>query len=87
VVSSASIGAFNSHTSHLQLHYSNNAATGLTTNMILKRNIPEPWGVEAGAQEVAFYQLIAALPDRPPAIVCAWRRLLCEFSVPERSWS
>ena len=67
-VNSAPTGAFNSHTSHLQLHYSD-AASGLTTNMILKRNLPEPWAVEAGAEEVAFYRLVAALPDRPPAIV------------------
>ena len=67
-VDSAPTGAFNLYTSHLQLHYSN-AAPGLTTNMILKRNIPAPWGVEAGAQEVAFYQLVAALPTAPPAIV------------------
>ncbi|MDQ2998236.1 MAG: hypothetical protein M3R61_14460, partial [Chloroflexota bacterium] len=68
-VTSAPTGAFNSQTSHLQLGYSNDTAPDLTPNMILKRNIPEPWGVEAGAQEVAFYQLIAALPDPPPAIV------------------
>jgi hypothetical protein len=68
-VTSEPTGAFNSHTSHLQLHYSNDAAPGLTANLILKRNIPEPWGVEAGAEEVKFYQLIAALPDIPPAIV------------------
>jgi hypothetical protein len=61
-VDSAPTGAFNSHTSHLQLHYSTAAAPGLPANMILKRNIPAPWGVEAGAQEVAFYQLVAALP-------------------------
>lgn len=29
--------------------------------MILKRNIPEAWGVEAGAEEVRFYQLAATL--------------------------
>jgi hypothetical protein len=68
-VASAPTGAFNSQTSHLQLSYSNDSAPDLTPNMILKRNIPEPWGVEAGAAEVAFYQLIAALPDPPPAIV------------------
>jgi hypothetical protein len=66
-VSSAPTGAFNSQTSHLQLHYSDDAAPRLTANLILKRNISEPWGIEAGAQEVAFYQLIAALPNRPPA--------------------
>jgi hypothetical protein len=68
-VDTAPTGAFNSYTSHLQLHYSNDTAPGLATNMILKRNIPEPWGVDAGAEEVKFYQLIAALPDTPPAIV------------------
>ena len=68
-VDSAPTSAFNSYTSHLRLWYSDDAAPGLTTNMILKRNIPEPWGIEAGAQEVAFYQLVATLPERPPAIV------------------
>ena len=68
-VASKPTGAFNSQTSHLQLRYSNGAAPGLTTNMILKRNIPKPWGVEAGAEEVKFYRLVAALPDAPPAIV------------------
>jgi hypothetical protein len=67
-VDSAPTSAFNSYTSHLQLHYSN-TVPGLTTNMILKRNIPEPWAIEAGAQEVAFYRLVAALPNAPPAIV------------------
>src|SRR5438046_2915138 len=41
-------GAFNSNTSHLRLRYSNDAAPGLTPHMILKRNIPAAWGVEAG---------------------------------------
>jgi hypothetical protein len=68
-VTSTPTSAFNSATSHLRLRYSEDAAPGLTSSMILKRNIPEPWGVEAGAQEVAFYQLIAALPSPPPAIV------------------
>ena len=72
-VDSAPTGAFNSQTSHLQLRYSNDAAPGLTTNMILKRNIPAPWGVEAGAQEVAFYRLVAALPaaaSRDCTVLC-----------------
>jgi hypothetical protein len=61
--------AFNSATSHLRLRYSRDAPPNLPAEMILKRNIPEPWGIEAGAEEVAFYQLIAAQPRRPPAIV------------------
>jgi hypothetical protein len=68
-VDSAPTGAFNSYTSHLQLHYSNDTAPGLPANLILKRNISEPWAIEAGAQEVAFYRLVAALPIAPPAIV------------------
>jgi hypothetical protein len=68
-VETAPTGAFNSQTSHLQLGYSDGAAPNLPRNLILKQNIPEPWGVEAGAQEVAFYQLVAALLAAPPAIV------------------
>jgi hypothetical protein len=68
-VESAPTSAFNSSTSQLRLWYSNDAAPCLATDMILKRNIPEPWGIEAGAQEVAFYQQVARLPERPPAIV------------------
>src|SRR5215218_802062 len=68
-VTSTPTGAFNSSTSQLQLRYSDDVTPDFTANMILKRNIPADWAVEAGAQEVAFYQLIAVLPDRPPAIV------------------
>src|SRR4051812_41048568 len=50
-VESAPTGAFNSHTSHLQLHYSNDVTPALTANMILKRNIHEPWAIEAGVQD------------------------------------
>lgn len=68
-VASQPTSAFNSYTSHLRLRYSDDAAPTLPANMILKRNIPEAWGVEAGAQEVAFYQLVATLPISPPGIV------------------
>lgn len=68
-VDSRPTNAFNSHTSHLQLTYSADSPAGLATRMVLKRNIPEPWAIEAGAAEVAFYRLVAGLPARPPAIV------------------
>jgi hypothetical protein len=62
-------GAFNSATSRLQLRYSAGASPDLPAQLILKRNISEPWAIEAGAAEVAFYQLVAALDPPPPAIV------------------
>jgi hypothetical protein len=68
-VATEQTGAFNSRTSHLHLSYSVEAAPGLATRMILKRNIPEPWGVDAGIEEVKFYRLMASLEDAPPAIV------------------
>jgi Phosphotransferase enzyme family len=68
-VASHRTGAFNSHTQQLELHYSNDAPPDLARNMILKRNIPEPWAIEAGAEEVKFYQVTAGLHPPPPALV------------------
>jgi hypothetical protein len=68
-VTSEPTRAFNSQTQRLCLRYSPDATPSLTPHLILKRNIPEPWGVEAGADEVKFYQLCAALDRPPPAIV------------------
>ncbi len=68
-MTSQATGAFNSATSRLQLRYAADAAPELPTQLILKRNIAEPWAIEAGAAEVAFYQLVAALDPPPPAIV------------------
>jgi hypothetical protein len=62
-------GAFNSHTLRLEVQYSGTPTTGLATNLILKRNTQEPWAIEAGAEEVKFYQLAAALRPAPPALV------------------
>src|SRR5262249_14944009 len=58
-VTSTETGAFNSHTGRLQLEFSQAAPPGLAANMILKRNTQEPWAIEAGAEEVKFYQLAA----------------------------
>jgi len=68
-VASESTGAFNSRTQRLRLNYSAEADPELTRHMILKQNNPEPWGVEAGAEEVKFYRLCAALEPPPPAVV------------------
>ncbi len=58
--------AFNSQLSFLRLHYAADAGPDLPTRVILKRNIAADWGVEAGAEEVKFYNLVATLPDHPP---------------------
>jgi hypothetical protein len=68
-VTSKRTGAFNSHTSHLHLRYSVDASPDLPTRLILKRNIQEPWGIEAGAEEVKFYRAVASLQPAPTAIV------------------
>jgi Ecdysteroid kinase-like family len=62
-------GAFNSHILHLSILYSPDAPPEAPKDLILKRNIPEDWGIEAGAEEVKFYTFIATLPDLPPVIV------------------
>jgi thiamine kinase-like enzyme len=62
-------GAFNSQTQRLQVQYSSDATAGLAPNMVLKRNTQEPWAIEAGAEEVKFYQMVAALRPAPPALV------------------
>lgn len=62
-------GAFNSQTSHLALHYSDDAPDELPAQLVLKRNIESEWGVEGGADEVHFYNVIAALPDHPAVII------------------
>jgi thiamine kinase-like enzyme len=62
-------GAFNSATSRLFLQYSPDATPDAPTRLILKRNIAAEWGIEAGAEEVKFYTLVAALPDHPHIIV------------------
>ncbi len=68
-VESNATGAFNSHSSHLRLHYSNEVPFDAPTQLLLKRNIAAEWGVEAGIDEVKFYQLVSSLPTYPPEIV------------------
>lgn len=58
-------GAFNSATVRLRVRYSAGAPADAPTRLILKRNIEEEWAREAGAEEVRFYALVAALADHP----------------------
>lgn len=58
--------AFNSQLAFLRLHYSADAGDGLPTRVVLKRNLLVDWAIEAGAEEVKFYNLNASLPDHPP---------------------
>src|SRR5690349_4538914 len=60
--------AFNSRTVHLTLTYAG-APPEAPRRLLLKRNTAEPWAVQAGADEVAFYQFVAGLPDALPMIV------------------
>ncbi|MEZ4737144.1 MAG: hypothetical protein R3E79_59450 [Caldilineaceae bacterium] len=60
--------AFNSQLTFLRLTYSADASPALPTRFVLKRNIDADWAVEAGAEEVKFYQLVATLPDHPPVL-------------------
>ncbi len=73
-------GAFNSATSRLLLQYSADAAPGAPTHLILKRNIAAEWGIEAGAEEVKFYSLVASLPEHPPIIVPCYAASYDEIS-------
>src|SRR5262245_42305919 len=67
-VAAMETGAFNSHTRRLKLEYSQSATSELPTSLILKRNTQEPWAIEAGAEEVKFYQVAASLRPSPPAL-------------------
>lgn len=60
--------AFNSQLTFLRLSYSTDAPPDLPTRFVLKRNIAADWAVEAGAEEVKFYKLVATLPDHPPVL-------------------
>ncbi|HYN89864.1 MAG TPA: oxidoreductase family protein [Ardenticatenaceae bacterium] len=61
--------AFNSRTIHFEVSYSASAPSTAPRHLLLKRNLAAAWAVRAGAREVAFYQMIARLPERLPMIV------------------
>ncbi|HEX8730833.1 MAG TPA: oxidoreductase family protein [Ktedonobacterales bacterium] len=61
--------AFNSAASHLLLTYSEDAPADAPRRLFLKRNIDTAWAIEAGRDEVRFYQIVAGLDPRPPAVI------------------
>lgn len=73
VESTTMSAVFNSHTSRLQVQYSPDvpatATATLPTRFVLKRNIAADWGLEAGEDEVRFYNHIASLHDHPAIII------------------
>jgi thiamine kinase-like enzyme len=68
-VESEATGAFNSQTNRLFLQYSDDASPEKPTRLVVKRSLQDTWGVEAGADEVKFYNLIASLHDHPRVTV------------------
>lgn len=61
--------AFNSAACHLQVTCSADAPANAPRHLFLKRNIAAAWAIEAARDEVRFYQAVASLDPRPPAIV------------------
>src|SRR4030095_9482057 len=61
--------AFHSHVAHLTPIYHPEAPASAPRQVLLKRNLREPWAVTAGAREVAFYQLVVRQPVWLPMIV------------------
>jgi hypothetical protein len=61
--------AFNSQTSFLHLTYSADASPTVPTELVLKRNGPQDWAIEAGIEEVKFYQLMMSQSPYPPLII------------------
>jgi hypothetical protein len=60
--------AFNSATTHLRLTYSAEAPASAPRRLLLKRNGPEPWAMEAGAWEAAFYSLVMPVAGDLPMV-------------------
>ena len=67
-VEDSSNAAFNSAACHLRITYSPDAPPNLPQRLFFKRNLPEEWAVRAGAREVAFYHVAAAMADRLPML-------------------
>lgn len=70
--------AFNSAAAHLTAVYSDDAPASAPRALFLKRNITAEWGVEAGRDEVAFYQAIKPHRDRMPMLLPTYAALVDE---------
>lgn len=58
--------AFNSTAEHLEVRYTPDAPAEAPRRLFFKRSLPVEWARECGEAEVAFYRLVADLPDHPP---------------------
>jgi thiamine kinase-like enzyme len=61
----ASSDAFNSSLCYLRLRYSKDSPLTAPGKLVLKRNIQDAWAVQAGKDEVRFYQRVKELDDHP----------------------
>jgi thiamine kinase-like enzyme len=79
-VQSRPTDAFNSRTRRLALSYEPGAVGACPKHLVLKQPIDAAWAREAGADEVRFYQLVATLDPRPPAVVLCYGAALDQAS-------
>ena len=70
--------AFNSAAAHLTLTYSDNAPVDAPRALFLKRNLPVDWAIEAGRDEIAFYQATAPQHARLPMLLPCYAALVDE---------
>lgn len=70
--------AFNSAASHLTLTYSADAPRDAPRQLFLKRNLDVDWAIEAGREEVAFYQAMAPRYDQLPMLIRCYAALVDE---------
>jgi ecdysteroid kinase len=61
--------AFNSAVAHLTVAFSDDAPDDAPRALFLKRNLPVEWAIEAGRDEVAFYQAVAPHAARLPMLI------------------
>lgn len=68
--------AFNSAAAHLTVDFSDSAPASVPRALFLKRNITAGWAIEAGRDEVAFYQAMAAHRDHLPMLIPTYAALV-----------
>ena len=70
--------AFNSAAAHLLLTYSRDAPVEAPRALFLKRNLLVEWAIEAGRDEVMFYQMMAPHRGRMPMLLPTYAALVDE---------
>ena len=63
---------------HLTLTYSADAPRDAPRQLFLKRNLDVDWAIEAGREEVAFYQAVAPRYDQLPMLIRCYATLVDE---------